>query len=401
MLNKVAELQGQLELLEKVHEDLETVSDADLEQAVKVLRTLLIKIDSTTRVVNEQARLWETAIQSLEATQQPAERTLFDQFYTDKDEIELRNPVSLTGWKTESLAILEQYSKEYTLEQQKRERRSEIQRVSVERETKANEESDYRRKHAEKQDAVELEEAQSRSRHAEAQLAVELEEAQSRSRHAEARFAIELEEAENQRRREEEQHQLEMDTRRRIAEVRVQRAGTEEVRETTSPATAQSPVPEHMKLPKLPPVTMPSFNGRGDWTSFWEQFEDLVDKRADLADVTKLQYLESCMQGEAKKVFSTLVKRNVNYSLAKEHLTREYGDSERAQKRLTKELRLLKGKSDSLPDQLQLAREAESLIAQLAEIDGVAYAPTATRRGTLSRNASISLEAKLPSPFRA
>ena len=71
-----------------------------------------------------------------------------------------------------------------------------------------------------------------------------------------------------------------------------------------------------------------------------------------MADVIKLQYLENCMQGEAKKVFATLVKRNVNYNLAKEHLSREYGDSERNQKRLVKELRFLKAKSDSMPDQL-------------------------------------------------
>ena len=164
-------------------------------------------------------------------------------------------------------------------------------------------------------------------------------------------------------------------TQQRLADIRIKaaeespsehsRRSHDSSRDSSSDGEGERYARRRQKLPQLPPVKLPTFDGKSDWALFWEQFESRVDKRRDLADITKLQYLESSLEGEAKKVFSLLAKRGAAYPVAKKQLQEEYGREDEVKRRLLQEWRALKCKSEQLHDQLHMAREAETLIAQL------------------------------------
>ena len=54
---------------------------------------------------------------------------------------------------------------------------------------------------------------------------------------------------------------------------------------------------------KLPPISLPTFNGDiMNWSNFWMKFSDLVDKKEELSTTTKLTYLKQAIQDPAAQV---------------------------------------------------------------------------------------------------
>lgn len=90
-----------------------------------------------------------------------------------------------------------------------------------------------------------------------------------------------------------------------------------------SPSAASSC---HLKLPKL---SLPTFSGDvREWSLFWESFQACVHQ-TDLPEVSKLSYLRSLVQGEARSALSGLALTGASYTAACEILCRRFGRPER------------------------------------------------------------------------
>ena len=79
----------------------------------------------------------------------------------------------------------------------------------------------------------------------------------------------------------------------------------------------------------LPKLDLPKFYGDVlQFTSFWQQFEEIVDKRRDLAAVSKFNYLVSSLKSDAKNVIEGLPVTNEHYEDAKKLVVNRYGRKE-------------------------------------------------------------------------
>lgn len=91
---------------------------------------------------------------------------------------------------------------------------------------------------------------------------------------------------------------------------------------TKKQASDKSRTEETARLPKL---DLKSFSGGyTQWHEFFDIFVCAVHNRENLAPVQKLQYLKSCLQGEALTLVKNLTLRDENYKLAIKVLKRRY-----------------------------------------------------------------------------
>ena len=78
---------------------------------------------------------------------------------------------------------------------------------------------------------------------------------------------------------------------------------------------------------RLPKIQLQRFDGNiANWASFWERFEVTVDRNKGLADVEKLSYLLSMLDGAAKRVVQGLPLTGVNYVAAVQTLKQRFGN---------------------------------------------------------------------------
>ncbi|XP_059056091.1 uncharacterized protein LOC131849970 [Achroia grisella] len=76
---------------------------------------------------------------------------------------------------------------------------------------------------------------------------------------------------------------------------------------------------------KLPKMELAKFNGDVlKWHPFWDQFSSNVDSR-NISEVDKLLYLQSVLEGEAKRAIEGLDMTNKNYQIAVSTLKERYG----------------------------------------------------------------------------
>ncbi|XP_014216769.1 uncharacterized protein LOC106645426 [Copidosoma floridanum] len=69
------------------------------------------------------------------------------------------------------------------------------------------------------------------------------------------------------------------------------------------------------QLGKLPNLALPSFSGKyEDWESFLGLFVSLVHEIDYISDVNKLQYLKSCLTGNAADLVKDVTLKGDNYS---------------------------------------------------------------------------------------
>lgn len=140
---------------------------------------------------------------------------------------------------------------------------------------------------------------------------------------------------------------------------------------TASPTAVQYSQPtqsqyvSHIPLPSLPNLTLPSYDGKGCWASFWNTFSEIIDKRTDLGDSTKLRYLEGTLTGEASDLLSHLKQRDCDYKQIVKSLEEEFKSTMKTQNQVLKEFSTLKPKSESIDDQLKVIRAFETLVSQL------------------------------------
>ena len=79
---------------------------------------------------------------------------------------------------------------------------------------------------------------------------------------------------------------------------------------------------------KLPTLELSKFSGEPtEWPAFWDKFTALVGSQ-NISPVTKLTYLDSVLEGEAKAVIQGLSVTDANYKIAVEILEKRYGRKE-------------------------------------------------------------------------
>ena len=86
----------------------------------------------------------------------------------------------------------------------------------------------------------------------------------------------------------------------------------------------------HTVEAKLPKMKLPKFKGDvRNWNGFWDQFWVGVAQHDHIPDVTKFQYLISCLEGEAKSAIAGLSLSSDHYSVAVELLAERFGRKEK------------------------------------------------------------------------
>lgn len=91
-------------------------------------------------------------------------------------------------------------------------------------------------------------------------------------------------------------------------------------------SSASSSTQKSYKLPKLTPK---KFTGvQLDWVSFKDDFYASVHENSSIADVTKLRYLRSCVEGVPLRAIEGLPLTGNNYTAALKILEDRYADSE-------------------------------------------------------------------------
>ena len=77
---------------------------------------------------------------------------------------------------------------------------------------------------------------------------------------------------------------------------------------------------------KLPKITLPKFNGEiTNWISFWDSFNSAVHANTSLSRVSKFNYLNSLLEGVAKRAVQGLTLSDANYDAAVEILEQRFG----------------------------------------------------------------------------
>ena len=89
---------------------------------------------------------------------------------------------------------------------------------------------------------------------------------------------------------------------------------------------AQLPVQHNTRLPKL---ELKKFAGDiTEWTTFWEGFDNSVNKHRNLGDIEKFNYLRAYLEGEALLAVSGLETTAANYAAAVGQLQACYGQTD-------------------------------------------------------------------------
>lgn len=90
--------------------------------------------------------------------------------------------------------------------------------------------------------------------------------------------------------------------------------------ETRDPAETSliAPVMRHLQLPKL---ALPKFSGdQLAWEGFRDLFRSLVHDVSELPGVQKLQYLKSCLSGEAAELVANTPLTDAAYQIGRAHV---------------------------------------------------------------------------------
>lgn len=76
---------------------------------------------------------------------------------------------------------------------------------------------------------------------------------------------------------------------------------------------------------RLPKLNLPSFSGKYDeWFPFFDSFNSIIHSNLSINKVQKLQYLKSCLTGDASNIISSLEISDLNYEVAWNLLKERY-----------------------------------------------------------------------------
>ncbi len=145
------------------------------------------------------------------------------------------------------------------------------------------------------------------------------------------------------------------------------------MQETTVPPSEERKVSQ-AKLPKL---VISKFNGTyQDWTRFWEQFRETVDK-SSIDPVLKFAYLQELLEPKVKKCVEALPFTSEGYNRAKSILQDRYGKQSEIIKAFTKQIFDLPKIPDVNPkrihefvDKLTYAVQSLETLGKLSQVNG-------------------------------
>ena len=81
---------------------------------------------------------------------------------------------------------------------------------------------------------------------------------------------------------------------------------------------------------RLPRINLPEFNGDyKNWESFRDIFTTSVINRANIANVTKLRYLRSCLKGDAENLVKSYSLTDENFGVVWDRLKNRYENKKR------------------------------------------------------------------------
>lgn len=90
------------------------------------------------------------------------------------------------------------------------------------------------------------------------------------------------------------------------------------------PGSSNSSFGVSRTTPPLPRISLPKFNREFiEWETFRDHFRSVIDN-ADLPDITRMQYLLSCLKGEASDLIKTLPITKTNFKVAWKVLLSRY-----------------------------------------------------------------------------
>ena len=97
---------------------------------------------------------------------------------------------------------------------------------------------------------------------------------------------------------------------------------------TLPPAPAPSEVSDsarHVSV-KLPKLELPHFSGKyTEWETFWQHFEIVIHSNDEVPKITKFNYLNSLLEGEAIEEIRGYSLTEANYDIAVQALKDRYG----------------------------------------------------------------------------
>ena len=94
---------------------------------------------------------------------------------------------------------------------------------------------------------------------------------------------------------------------------------------STPPSSPRRNPTPHISSVKLPPIDLPSFSGRyEDWSSFEDLFTATIDKNQTISAAQKLQYLKSSLKGDPSNLIKSFQVTDNNYQEAWNLLKERY-----------------------------------------------------------------------------
>ena len=91
-------------------------------------------------------------------------------------------------------------------------------------------------------------------------------------------------------------------------------------------APLPTPIQQNEILEKLPSLGMKKFSGNPlKWLSFWDCFQAGIGKRGNMSNSTKMNYLVSCLEGDALSVVQNIPMTNGNYATCVDLLRDRFG----------------------------------------------------------------------------
>ena len=128
---------------------------------------------------------------------------------------------------------------------------------------------------------------------------------------------------------------------------------------------------------KLPKLTITKFNGNIlDWTRFWGQFSEGIDK-SDMAAISKFSYLKEFVDSKVRKTIDGLPFTADGYERAKAILCERYGNASKVEKAYVKDILDLPKISGNQPRKIhqfyeRLSYDVQSLetMGKLSQVNG-------------------------------
>ncbi|XP_018406269.1 PREDICTED: uncharacterized protein LOC108782485 [Cyphomyrmex costatus] len=132
----------------------------------------------------------------------------------------------------------------------------------------------------------------------------------------------------------------------------------------SSPGLSVSQPQKSEKTITLPRINLPKFTGDlREWETFRDQFRFMIIDYAELSNITRLQYLYSCLKDEARDALRNLPLTEANFKIAWNVLLARYDDKRRLVSEHIHTLRTLPAvNTDSAQDLMSLRDKANMSI---------------------------------------